>query len=59
MIKLNKDKILKNLPLDKLKLDIYKEIDSTNEEAKRIKITQDFHIIISEKQTKGNFLSTA
>ena len=53
MIKLNKDKILKNLPLDKLKLDIYKEIDSTNEEAKRIKITQDFHIIISEKQTKG------
>ena len=53
MIKLNKDKILKNLSLDKLKLDIYKEIDSTNEEAKRIKITQDFHIIISEKQTKG------
>ncbi|MFL2709888.1 MAG: biotin--[acetyl-CoA-carboxylase] ligase [Gammaproteobacteria bacterium] len=53
MIKLNKDKILKNLPLDKLKLDIYKEIDSTNEEAKRIKITHDFHVIISEKQTKG------
>ncbi len=53
MIKLNKDKILKNLPLDKLKLDIYKEIDSTNEEAKRIKITHDFHLIISEKQTKG------
>ena len=53
MIKLNKDKILKNLPVNKLKLDIYKEIDSTNEEAKRIKITQDFHVIISEKQTKG------
>lgn len=53
MIKLNKDKILKNLPLDKLKLDIYKEIDSTNEEAKRIKKTHDFHVIISEKQTKG------
>ena len=53
MIKLNKDKILKNLSLDKLKLDIYKEIDSTNEEAKRIKITHDFHVIISEKQTKG------
>ena len=54
MIKLNKDKILKNLPLDKLKLDIYKEIDSTNEEAKRIKITHDFHVIISEKQTTLN-----
>ena len=53
MIKLNKNKILKNLPLNKLKLDIYKEIDSTNEEAKRIEITQDFHVIISEKQTKG------
>ena len=53
MIKLNKDKILKNLPVNKLKLDIYKEIDSTNEEAKRIKITHDFHVIISEKQTKG------
>tara|TARA_B100001063_G_C16740388_1_gene544435 strand:- start:1094 stop:1837 length:744 start_codon:yes stop_codon:yes gene_type:complete len=50
---LNRDKILDNLPLDKVNIDIFDEIDSTNDEAKRITLEKDFHIIIAEKQTKG------
>jgi BirA family biotin operon repressor/biotin-[acetyl-CoA-carboxylase] ligase len=50
---LNKDKILKNLPTERLNIDIFDEIDSTNDEAKRIDVTRDFHIIISEQQHKG------
>jgi BirA family biotin operon repressor/biotin-[acetyl-CoA-carboxylase] ligase len=50
---LNKDIILKDLPTNRLNLHIYDEIDSTNEEAKRIEGIEDFHIFISEKQTKG------
>ena len=53
MKELNRDKILDNLPLDKVNIDIFDEIDSTNDEAKRITLEKDFHIIIAEKQTKG------
>ena len=53
MKKLNKDKILHNLPLNKVNLKIYHNIDSTNNEAKRIELDKDFHVIIAEKQTKG------
>ena len=34
-------------------MDIFNEIDSTNDEAKRINLNKDFHIIIAEKQYKG------
>ena len=53
MSELNKDIILKDLPTNRLNLHIYDEIDSTNDEAKRIEGIEDFHIFISEKQTKG------
>jgi len=51
--KLNKDKILQNLPANKVNLEIFNEIDSTNDEAKRIIVQKDFHVIIAERQTKG------
>ena len=41
------------MPLNRLNLHIYEEIDSTNDEAKRIESIKDFHIFIAEKQTKG------
>jgi BirA family biotin operon repressor/biotin-[acetyl-CoA-carboxylase] ligase len=50
---LNKDIILKDLPSKRFNLHIYDEIDSTNDEAKRIEGIKDFHIFITEKQTKG------
>ena len=53
MSKLNKDIILRDLPTNRLNLHIYDEIDSTNDEAKRIEGIEDFHIFISEEQTKG------
>ena len=53
MNELNKDIILKDLPSKRLNLHIYDEIDSTNDEAKRIEGIRDFHIFIAEKQTKG------
>ena len=53
MHKLNKEKILKNLPEKRLNISIFDEIDSTNDEAKRIDINKDFHVIIAEKQTSG------
>ena len=53
MSELNKDIILKDLPSKRLILHIYDEIDSTNDEAKRIEGIKDFHIFITEKQTKG------
>ena len=53
MSELNKDIILRDLPIKRLNLNIYDEIDSTNDEAKRIDGIEDFHIFISEKQTKG------
>ena len=53
MSELNKDIILKDLPSKRFNLHIYDEIDSTNDEAKRIEGIKDFHIFITEKQTKG------
>ena len=53
MSELNKDIILRDLPIKRLNLNIYDEIDSTNDEAKRIDGIKDFHIFIAEKQTKG------
>ncbi|MDA9688515.1 biotin--[acetyl-CoA-carboxylase] ligase, partial [Gammaproteobacteria bacterium] len=53
MKELNKDKILKDLPSKRLNLHIYDEIDSTNDEAKRVEDIKDFHIFIAEKQTNG------
>ena len=53
MKKLEKNKILQNLPQDRLNIDIFEEIDSTNDECKRISLANDFHIIIAEEQTKG------
>ena len=53
MNEFNKDIILKDLPSKRLNLHIYDEIDSTNDEAKRIEGIKDFHIFITEKQTKG------
>ena len=50
---LKKNEILKNLPIKRLDLHIFSEIDSTNDEAKRIDINKDFHVIIAEKQTSG------
>ena len=41
------------MPTNRLNLHIYDEIDSTNDEAKRIEGIKDFHIFITEKQTKG------
>ena len=39
--------------MERLNIDIFNEIDSTNDEAKRINLNKDFHIIIAEKQYKG------
>ncbi len=50
---LKKNEILKDLPTKRLNLHIFSEIDSTNDEAKRIDIYNDFHVIIAEKQTSG------
>ena len=50
---LKKNEILKDLPTKRLNLDIFSELDSTNDEAKRIDINKDLHVIIAEKQTLG------
>ena len=42
-----------DLPLNRFNLHIYDEIDSTNDEAKRIEGIEDFQIFVAEKQTKG------
>ena len=39
--------------MERLNIDIFNEIDSTNDEAKRINLNKEFHIIIAEKQYKG------
>ena len=44
---------MENLPLERVNVEVFKEIDSTNDEAKRINIEKEFHIIVSDKQTKG------
>ena len=53
MIKLNLKKIYKDLPENRVKIDIFEEIDSTNDEAKKITLDKEFHIIIAEQQSKG------
>ena len=42
-----------DLPLNRFNLHIYDEIDSTNDEAKRVEGIEDFQIFVAEKQTKG------
>ena len=44
---------MEKLPLERVNVEVFKEIDSTNDEAKRINIEKEFHIIVSDKQTKG------
>ena len=50
---LNKFKILKNIPADRLKLSLFDSIDSTNAECKRMVLEKDIHVIISNKQIDG------
>lgn len=50
---LNKYKILDKLPKNRVELHLFENIDSTNEECKRINQKKDFHVVISEKQTMG------
>ena len=53
MNKLNFKKIYDNLPKNRVNVDIFEEIDSTNDEAKRRNINSEFDIIIAEEQFKG------
>ena len=50
---LNKHKILDKLPKNRVELHLFENIDSTNEECKRINQKKDFHVVIAEKQTMG------
>ena len=53
MKELNKHIILTNLPKNRVNLEIYDEIDSTNELSKKKNIENEFNLIIAEKQTAG------
>ena len=53
MDKLVKEKILENLPEKRLNISIFDEIDSTNDEAKRLTTSNEFNIIVAETQLKG------
>ncbi len=53
MKELNKHIILANLPKNRVNLEIYDEIDSTNELSKKKNIENEFNLIIAEKQTAG------
>ena len=53
MNKLNINKISKNLPKNRVKVDVYKEIDSTNDQAKRIDLIKEYQLIAAESQSKG------
>ena len=50
---LNKEEIAKKISKNIVDINIFNEIDSTNDEAKRINLKNDFHLIVAEKQTKG------
>ena len=50
---LNKHKILDKLPKNRVDLHLFENIDSTNEECKRIDQNKDFHVVIAEQQTMG------
>ena len=53
MNKLHKEKILENLPENRVNITIYDEIDSTNDEAKRINLDKEFEVLVANKQTNG------
>ena len=53
MNKLNKDKILQKISTKRINIDLFEEIDSTNEECKRVSITKEMHLVIAENQTQG------
>lgn len=53
MNKLSFEKILENVPKNRVNIDIFEKIDSTNDEAKRITNNNEFNIIIAEEQSKG------
>ena len=53
MKQLNKNIILSNIPKNRVNLDIYDEIESTNELSKDIAFKNEFNLILAEKQTSG------
>ena len=53
MNRLSEHKILKNLAIERVQLDVFDILDSTNEECKRINQKKQVHVIISEEQTQG------
>ena len=53
MNKLSFEKIYENVPKNRVNIDIFEKIDSTNDEAKRITNSNEFNIIIAEEQSKG------
>ena len=53
MNKLSFEKIYENVPKNRVNIDIFQKIDSTNDEAKRITNSNEFNIIIAEEQSKG------
>ena len=53
MNKLSFEKILENVPKNRVNIDIFEKIDSTNDEAKRMPNSNEFNIIIAEEQSKG------
>jgi len=50
---LKKDIILANVPKNRINLDIFEEIDSTNEFLKKNIQSNEFNLVASEKQTNG------
>ena len=53
MNKLSFEKIYENVPKNRVNIDIFEKIDSTNDEAKRMPNSNEFNIIIAEEQSKG------
>ena len=53
MKQLNKNIILSNIPKNRVNVDIYDEIESTNELSKDIAFKNEFNLILAEKQTSG------
>ena len=53
MKQLKKDIILANIPKNRINLDIFEEIDSTNEFLKKNIQFNEFNLVASEKQTNG------
>ena len=53
LITLNKNKILKNIDVDRINIAIYNTIGSTNDKCKTLEQSNDFNIVLAEEQTKG------